>query len=109
MVQEGGERVDPRDFHVVGGNFMNSAAGSGVDGDCSGLQVSDVVILNRFCLLYFLKMVLLISAKFPLMRRVKSALSAEFTATLSISTCTKRKRLWMVTYTPMTIIYKARM
>ena len=26
----------PRDFHVVGGNFMNSAAGSGVGGDGSG-------------------------------------------------------------------------
>ena len=109
MVQEGGERVDPRAFRVVGGNFMNSAAGSGVGGDGSGLQMSDVVILNRFCLLYFLKMVLLISAKFPLMRRVKSALSAEFMAALSVAMCTNRKRLWMVTYTPMTIIYKSQM
>ena len=36
MVQEGGERVDPRAFSVVGGNFMNSADGSGVGGDGSG-------------------------------------------------------------------------
>ena len=36
MVKEGGKRVDPRAFRVVGGNFTNSAAGSGVGGDGSG-------------------------------------------------------------------------
>ena len=36
MVQEGGKRVDPRAFRVFGGNFMNSAAGSGVGGYGSG-------------------------------------------------------------------------
>ena len=67
-------------------------------------QMSDVVILKRFCLLYFLNTVDLISAKLPLMRRVSRALSAEFTATLRVATCTNRKRLWMITYTPTTII-----
>ena len=51
-----------------------------------------------------LNTVLLISAKFPLIKSVRRALSAELTATLKVATCTNRKRLWMVTYTPTTII-----
>ena len=66
--------------------------------------MSEVVILKRFCLLYFLNTVDFISAKLPLVRRVKRALSAELTATLNVATCMNRNRLWMVTYTPTTMI-----
>jgi hypothetical protein len=68
--------------------------------------MSDVVILKRCDLLYFLKTVDLISAKLPLINMVSRALSAEFTATLNVATCTNKKRLWIVTYTPTTMTYK---
>lgn len=49
-------------------------------------QISEVVILKRFCLLYFLKTVDLISAKLPLMIRLRRAWSEEFMATFSVAT-----------------------
>ena len=47
--------------------------------------MSEVVILKRFCLLYFLNTVDLISAKLPLIMRVSKAWSEEFIATLSVA------------------------
>lgn len=65
-------------------------------------QISDAAILNKLGLLYFLKTVDLISAKFPDISSVKSAWSLEFMATFKVATWTNNINVWHAAYTKTT-------